>query len=74
VIVDVNEQNRESCLCPGCPTFDECMAMEEESLFCGTSVTMCEDVSREGCRCAACDVHAAYGLSGDYYCLAGPAA
>ena len=48
-MVEVNEVNRESCLCPNCPTYDECMTLEEESLFCGTSITMCEDVAREGC-------------------------
>ena len=71
-MVEINAANRESCLCPHCPTYVECMTLEEESLFCGTSVTMCDGVEREGCVCVRCAVHAAYGLSGTYYCLEGP--
>ena len=71
-MVEVNEVNRESCLCPNCPTYDECMTLEEESLFCGTSITMCEDVAREGCVCGRCDVRAAYDLAGTYFCVEGP--
>jgi hypothetical protein len=71
-MVEVTEANRESCLCPHCPTYTDCMALEEEALFCGTSVTMCEDVERQGCVCGRCDVHAAYDLAGTYYCQEGP--
>lgn len=71
--VEVNEANREECLCPHCPTYDECMTIEEEALYCGTSLTMCEDVVRQGCVCGRCDVHAAYDLVGTYFCFEGPA-
>lgn len=71
-MVEVNEVNREKCLCPHCPTYTACMTLEEEALFCGTSVTMCDDVERQGCVCGRCDVHAEYDLVGTYYCLEGP--
>jgi hypothetical protein len=48
------------------------MTVEEEALFCGTSVTMCEDVERQGCVCGRCDVRAAYDLLGTYFCFEGP--
>lgn len=71
--VDPTSENKAQCICPECPTYDECMTMEEEVLYCGTSVTMCEDTQRNGCNCGACDVRAAYELAGTYYCVSGPA-
>jgi len=71
-MVEINETNRDNCLCPNCPTYVECMMLEEEALFCGTSVTMCEDVERQGCVCGRCSVHAAYDLASVYYCIEGP--
>jgi hypothetical protein len=72
--VESNDHDRSKCLCPHCPTYTICMAAEEEALFCGTSVTMCEDVERQGCVCGRCDVRRDYDLMGTYYCLEGPAA
>lgn len=68
--VDVTEANREACLCPNCPTYDECMAMEEEALYCGTAVTICE-LTKAGCICGGCPVFSEYGLAGTYFCEAG---
>lgn len=72
MVVEVTEENRERCLCPGCPTYDECMGMEEEVLYCGTAVSMCE-ITKNGCLCGGCPVYAHYGLNGGYYCEGGPA-
>ena len=73
MIVEAVTANRTLCLCPHCPTYGACMTLEEEALYCGSSVTMCEDVEREGCVCGRCDVHAEYDLMGTYYCFEGPA-
>ena len=73
MVVEAIEVNRERCLCPNCPTYTECMTIEEEALFCGTSQTMCEGVIQEGCVCGRCVVHAEYDLMSTYYCFAGPA-
>lgn len=70
--VDVTEANREKCLCPGCPTYNECMSAEEEALFCGVGKTVCEP-TKSGCLCGGCPVHAAYGLTGSYFCFEGTA-
>jgi hypothetical protein len=71
--VEARAENRELCLCPHCPTYNECMTIEEEALFCGTSITMCEDVEQQGCVCGRCTVHKEYNLLDTYYCLGGPA-
>ena len=73
MVVEASTANREECLCPHCPTYEECMTMEEEVLFCGTSQTMCEAVERQGCVCGRCDVHAAFDLAGTFFCFEGPA-
>jgi hypothetical protein len=71
--VEPNAENRADCLCPHCPTYDECMTVEEELLYCGSSVTMCENTERQGCVCGRCTVHGKYDLFGVYYCIEGPA-
>ena len=73
MVVEASTENRVRCLCPHCPTYDECMTLEEELLFCGSSVTMCEGGERQGCLCGRCSVHADYDLAGTYYCFEGPA-
>ena len=71
--VEVTAENREACLCPGCPTYNECMTAENENLYCGVGKTVCEP-TKSGCLCPGCPVHEEYGLVGTYYCFSGPAA
>ena len=70
MFVDVTPSNRALCACPSCPTYDVCMTMEEESLYCGSGATMCEDVEQQECSCPGCAVFSANGLTGSYFCLA----
>ena len=70
--VDVTDANHESCLCPGCPTYDACMGADSQDLFCGVGDTLCDPASK-GCLCGGCPVTKAYDLSGGYYCLTGKA-
>jgi hypothetical protein len=70
--VEVTEANRERCICPSCATYDECMTAEDEALYCGTAVTIC-DINKIECICGDCGVFSQYGLVGSYYCETGPA-
>lgn len=66
------EQNTSRCLCPGCPTYNDCMRSNAERLYCGRGQTSCEP-SSNGCICPECPVWSDYDLSDTYYCMQGAA-
>ena len=69
-IVPDTEENSGSCLCPGCPTHNECMKNNDELLFCSRGKTNC-DLEKRGCLCGTCPVERNYGLTNFYYCTEG---
>ena len=71
-IVQDTEENAELCLCPGCPTHNECMKDNNERLFCSRGKTNC-DLEKKGCLCGTCPVERNNGLTDFYYCAEGAA-
>lgn len=71
-IVPDTDENAERCLCPGCPTHNECMKSNDERLFCSKGKTECE-LERKGCLCGTCPVEREYELTDFYYCAEGAA-
>ena len=71
-IVQDTEENAELCLCPGCPTHNECMEDNNERLFCSRGKTDC-DLEKRGCLCGTCPVERNYELTDFYYCAEGAA-
>lgn len=70
--VEVNAENKASCLCPTCPTYDACMRAAGEVLYCGVGKSGC-DVGAAGCLCPGCPVHKRYALKSTYFCISGAA-
>lgn len=66
------ESNASACLCPDCPTYNDCMRDNAELLFCGRGGTSCE-VSAVECICGDCSVWAENSLSSYYFCIRGAA-
>ncbi|OGI26707.1 MAG: hypothetical protein A2359_03455 [Candidatus Moranbacteria bacterium RIFOXYB1_FULL_43_19] len=66
------KENAEKCFCPKCPTFTQsnCPEEKEENLYCAKGKTACK-LSKEGCLCGACPVHAEYNLEDGYFCFRG---
>ena len=63
--VQNNEENRNRCRCPLCPSYpQECPG---EILYCGTQASKC-DINPQTCLCDTCPVYYEYGLKGLYYC------
>lgn len=60
--------NAASCICPNCPTYNECMTGGGSVLFCARGKSDC-DVERQGCICGECPVQSQYRNSGMYYCV-----
>ena len=59
------------CVCPNCPTYNECAKDNEELIYCvlGKSITC---VTKEsGCICPACKITEKMGLTKDYFCVYG---
>jgi Protein of unknown function (DUF2769) len=64
-------QYRVTCICPTCPTYNECMRADDQRLFCvqGRSPTCTFD--KKGCLCPPCPVARALQLKKSYYCIRG---
>ncbi len=71
-IVPDTDENAEKCLCPGCPTHNDCMKSEEERIFCSRGNTEC-NLEKRGCLCGTCPVRQEYKLNDFYYCVGGAA-
>lgn len=67
-----SEANAASCLCPGCPTYDDCMRGAGQRLYCSRGRTDCTPAAK-GCICGGCPVWSANGLSSYYFCMEGAA-
>ncbi|SNQ59616.1 glutamate synthase-related protein [Candidatus Methanoperedens nitratireducens] len=63
--VQDTRENREKCLCPGCPSYPhDC---EGEILYCGMGKSDC-DIKARGCNCSNCPVYYEYKLNGLFFC------
>ena len=67
-----NAQNADRCLCPGCPTYDDCMKGKGEKIFCSRGETECGPAPN-GCICPECPVWMENKLKDRYYCVDGAA-
>ncbi len=70
--VEDTAANADQCLCPGCPTYDDCMAEAKEVLFCARGKTSCKPAAKS-CLCGDCPVWVVNSLGDYYYCLQGAA-
>jgi hypothetical protein len=61
------KENNNDCLCPNCPTYNECMMDKKINLFCSTGKSECK-IDRQGCLCGECPVASRYGLNKLYFC------
>ncbi len=72
IIVPYTKENADRCICPGCPTINECMKNRNEHLFCARGKTDCE-MEKKGCLCGECPIGSEYNLIDFYYCSEGAA-
>lgn len=72
--VEKNENNVSKCLCPGCPTYNDCAREKNEKLFCAEALAgrTCS-YEMNGCVCGDCPVHKENNLTALYYCAHGSA-
>lgn len=65
------EDNKALCICPDCPTYNECAKKNGEVYYCvlgRSSICITEEV---GCICPACPITENMGLANMYFCING---
>ena len=65
-----NQDNLDKCVCPNCPSYNECMTEKMEKLFCAIGQAVCA-FEKRGCICGTCPVKIENQLSSGYYCEKG---
>ncbi|CEA13868.1 MULTISPECIES: DUF2769 domain-containing protein [Methanobacterium] len=66
----IDMQKKRICVCRSCPTYDQCMTENSESLFCFLGKSQCE-VDPAECICSTCPAHDNFQLKHELYCLKG---
>ena len=65
------EENKALCICPNCPTYNECAQKSNELLYCLLGGSQECITNEEGCICPACPVTEKLRLNNDYFCTRG---
>jgi hypothetical protein len=61
----------EECICPDCPTYDDCARKAGESLFCAHGSSFICVTQEITCICRQCQVWKEYGQAHEYFCNRG---
>jgi hypothetical protein len=65
------ENLKSMCICPTCPSYNECAKKANEKLFCWTGKSfMCINFEN-GCVCPQCPVATELGLNNTFFCNRG---
>jgi len=65
------EANKALCVCPTCPTYNECAKEKDELFYCALGVSATCIIKESGCLCPACPITEKMGLTKDYFCTKG---
>jgi hypothetical protein len=66
----INE-NKKLCICPDCPTYNECAKEKGELFYCALGKSATCITKESGCVCPACPITETMGLTKDYFCIKG---
>ena len=67
----INDRLKKRCICPDCPSYDECAKMDGELLFCSYGRSQKCIENEKGCTCPDCPVFKKLELKNSYYCTRG---
>ena len=65
------KENKKLCICPNCPTYNECAKEKDELFYCVLGKSQTCIIKETGCICPACPVTETLGLTKDYFCIKG---
>lgn len=60
-----------ACICPDCPTYNDCAKNAQELLFCAHGGSFVCIAREADCLCPGCPVTSDFGLTHDYFCTRG---
>jgi hypothetical protein len=63
--------NKALCICPDCPTYNECAQKKGEAFYCALGRSPTCITKEAGCICAACPITEKVGLINEYFCTKG---
>ena len=63
--------NKKHCICPDCPTYNECAKEKGELFYCALGKSQACITKESGCICPACPITETMGLTKDYFCVRG---
>lgn len=69
--INLIKQWKYICICPDCPTYNDCSNQSSELLFCFIGKSFHCISEENGCTCKQCPATATYGLMHEYYCTRG---
>jgi hypothetical protein len=61
----------EECICPDCPTYNDCAREAREGLFCAHGSSFICITQENACICMQCPVWKEYGQARQYFCNRG---
>lgn len=64
------EEKGKMCVCPSCPSYNECTKGKEELLYCAKGKSSCE-IEEKGCTCPGCPITEQMGLKNTFFCTKG---
>jgi hypothetical protein len=62
------KEKKEMCICPGCPTYNDCAESAQETLFCVIGGSFLCISKEKDCICPICPVTPDLGLTRDFFC------
>jgi hypothetical protein len=65
------KENKKLCICPDCPTYNECAKEKRELVYCASGKSQACITKESGCICPACPITEMMGLTKDYFCVRG---
>jgi hypothetical protein len=65
------EANKALCICPSCPTYNECAQKKGELFYCAMGKSPTCITKELGCICPACPITEKLGLTHEYFCIKG---
>ena len=61
-------EKKQSCTCPGCPSYNECALSGQELLYCSIGKSTECITEEKGCICPSCPMTEEMGLNHMYFC------
>jgi hypothetical protein len=65
------EESKALCICPDCPTYNECAQTKNELFYCGIGQSPTCITKEQGCVCPACPITEKLGLTKQFFCTRG---